>query len=430
MNKINQFRKRVAEYYHAFELEEAAKSGEALLREHWNNQSMMTLGYAQDIYNLARVYDELGNFEKAIELYTDGANLFSRQCTGDPAAYVNCLNNLAAALYDMGMEGPSAHLFSQLVYVKRFYGHEPDEHFADSLYNLANAFPEKKFQKEARQLHTEALAIRRKSSNPQDVIDSLHSLAFLYEEKEEYEKAVPLAETAMELAQGDDYTRSAHYLAQLYEALGLYEKALPLYVEVIALIRERVGREHHSYIEAATVLAQLLGKMGRPKEGLAIFMEIRIIFESFEHPCMGLYTQCLRCIADFHVHLGEYELAEAVLLRSLKISRKQNEDINEDIVHLIRMYLRMGDNNNALEMLVYALMHSDANGPGLAQLLIRLAEAFNPSTDPVPDTILKTLRDMNDRVALAPIIEKWKRWENEPFIPAFVMPPPIDRDRT
>ncbi|MCL2605426.1 MAG: tetratricopeptide repeat protein [Defluviitaleaceae bacterium] len=430
MGKIQQFRKRVAQQYNAFDLEEAAKAGEALLREHWNNRSMMTLGYAQDIYNLARVYDELGDFERAVELYTDGAHLFSRHCVGDATAYTNCLNNLAAALYDMGLEGPSAHLFGQLVSVKRFFKHEEDEAFADTLYNLANSVTDGIYEPLARSLHKEALAIRRASNNAQDVMDSLHSLAFLHEEKEEYEKAVPLAETAMQLAQGDDYACACHYLATLYDAWGQYDKALPLYEEVMDLTRERVGRTHHSYFEVAADRARLLEKMGRPREALTIMTEIRALYEGMEDAAFYAYSDCLRTISDLHKQLGEYDHAEAVLLHSLKLNRKQNEDMTDNIADLIKLHLHQRDHRRALEVLVYALMHSDSKGPELAELLIKLAEAFNPSADPAPDIILNAVREMNDRAALAPIIDKWRKWENEPFIPAFVMPPPTDPDRT
>jgi tetratricopeptide (TPR) repeat protein len=430
MNKIDQFRKHVAEKYHAFELEEAVRLGESLLREHWNNHSMMTLGYAQDIYNLARVYDELGNFERAIELYTDGANLFSRQCAGDSEGYIACLNNLAAALYDMGMEEPSAHLFGQLVSVKRHFGQENDGHYADSLYNLANALTDAHRDKNAQKWHTEALRIRRKLGNKSDIIDSLHSLAFVYEDKKEYEKAVPLAVTALEMAQGDDYTCAAHYLAGLYDVLGKYEKSLPLYAEVTELTRNRVGRTHHSYLEVTEKKAYLLDKLGRPREAMDIQAERRELFEGLEIHSDTDYARCLRHIADLHKQVGEYEQAEQTLYRSLKLSRKRKIDATEDVIHLIRLYLHREDSNSALEMLVYALMHSDSKGPGLAQMLTRLAVAFNPSPDPAPENILHALRVMNDRVKLQPIIEKWAEWEKEPFITAFLMPPPTGQDRT
>jgi tetratricopeptide (TPR) repeat protein len=420
----------VAEQYQNFHLEDAATTGEALLREHWNNHSMSTLGYARDIYNLARIYDELGDFERAIELYTDGAHLFSKHCNGDATAYTACLNNLAAALYDMGMEGPSVHLFGQLVSVKQLYGHEQNEAFADSLYNLANAFTGKNHTVLALRLHKEALDIRRQSGNTQDVVDSLHSLASLHEDKEEYEKAVALAQTAKELAMGDDYACSCYYLAKLYENWGQYDKALTLYGEVMDLTRERVGRTHHSYLDVATRRANMLDKTGFPRQALTLLSEVRAVYEGMEFNHTDLYNQNLRDIAGLHKQLGDYEQAEATLLHSLKISRKNNENLTEDIVELIRFYLYRNDNVRAMEMLVYALMHSDSKGPGLESLLFRLAEAFNPTTDPAPDIILNTLREMNDRVTLAPILEKWKKWESEPFIQGFVMPPPTDRDRT
>jgi tetratricopeptide (TPR) repeat protein len=392
---------------------------------------MMTLGYARDIYNLARIYDELGDLERAVELYTDGAHLFSRQCTGDSTAYTNCLNNLAAALHGMGMEEPAYHLFGQLVNVKRFFnereGEEPDDGFADSLYNLANASADTRRIHHARKWHAEALEIRRQlpSDDTRDIVNSLHSLAFLHEDRGEYEKAVSLAETAMELAQGDDYIPACHYLAELYSAWGRHERALPLYGEVMELTRERSGEAHHGHLEAATQMALLLAKMGRRREALAIHEEIRASLESASKINHDSYTQCLFYLADLYGQLGEPARAEMLMMRSLKIKRKGSLDIIDDISFLIRLYLQIQQKDKALEMLVYALMLSDAKGPGLVGMLMKLAEAFQQPDAREPDEMLNALRAMNDRTALQPIIDKWTKWENDPFIPAFVTPPPV-----
>jgi len=429
MSKINQFRRRVLDSYHAFDLDEAARHGEALLREHWHNRTMLTPGYADDIYNLARVYDELGKFDRAVELYTDGAHLYSRLASGDPTGYTNCLNNLAAVLHDMGQEESSAQLFGQLVSVKQFFSGDEDALFADSLYNLANAIADnEKHTGQAKQWHKQALKIRRKEGNTDDIIDSLHSLAYLHEMKEEYEKAVPLAETAMELAEGDDYTIAVFYLASLYDAWGQNELAAKLYEEAMGLIYARVGKHHASYLDAATSLALLFDTMGRVNDALLLQKEIRALYEATDGTAHIEYAECLRQSAELHKQLGEYDQAEALLLRSMKINLHHNRPLLEDIVHLIRLYLRAGDSDRALEVLVYALMRGESKGAGLGQLLTKLAIAFNPGTDPAPEGILQALRAMNDRERLTPILKKWSAWEKELFIPAFVMPPPAGRD--
>jgi len=429
MSKIQVLRRRVAEQFNAFELENAAESGEALLREHWNNHSMRTIGYASDIYNLARVYDEMGNLERAVELYADGANMFARQ-QANSVVYTNCLNNLAAALHGLGMEEGASHLFGQLVAVKRHFGAVNEPHFADSLYNLANASADVGRTHQARKWHKEALEIREasKDTSTQDIIDSLHSLAFLHEENKEYEKAASLAETAKDLSQGDDYACSCYYLAGLYNALGLFEKALSLYEEVMELTCERVSRAHHSYLDVAAKRAVTLDKMGRPREALVIQMELRAIFEGLEISDNAGYTKCLHHMATLYHQLGESEKTEMLLLNALKINRKNDRQASDDIAVLIRLYLHKQEKEKALEMLVYALMHSEARGPGLAQLLTKMAEAFNYPQGPGTEAMINALREMNDRKKLHPIIEKWARWENEPFIPAFLMQPPTGQD--
>jgi tetratricopeptide (TPR) repeat protein len=132
------------------------------------------------------------------------------------------------------------------------------------------------------------------------------------------------------------------------------------------------------------------------------------------------YLECLRSLANLHRQLGEYDEAYALLMRSLRFSRYYNFDMTNDVVCLIRLLLQTEKNERALEVLVYALMHSDQKGPGLAKLLTHLALAFSPlnaDQSPATDAIIEALRTMNDRVRLTPIIAKWTIWENAPFIP-------------
>ena len=424
MTKTAQIRKRAADKYFALELEEAARHGESLLNEHAHNQTTQTRAYADDLYNLARVYDELGDLERAMTLYTDSAHLYTDLADGDPTGYSRCLNNLAAVLFEMGHEESSAHLFWQLAAVQKHHGNDTNESFADGLYNLANAATDKNYKKYALEWHADALKMRRQFGNINDIIDSLQSIAFMHEENEEYEKAVPLAETVMELAEGDDYICAVFYLAQLNHLCGHNEAALRLYIEALEEVRKRVGRYHASYTKTAICYAELLNHMGRIHEALALQKEIRMLMEGTSG---GIYTDeyalCLRETGELHKQLGQYDQAEAVFLRSLRLARFQKTNLTEDIVHLVRLYLQRGDQDRALEMLVYALMNGVERDPELSKLLTHLTIAFDPASDPTPEAIAEAITALNDRKKLAPILKKWRLWEETFPIPSYVVPP-------
>ena len=428
MSKIAQIRKRVADCYYASDLENAARHGEALLREHIHNQTTLTRGYADDLYNLARVYDEWGVLERAMQLYTDGAHLYTKLADGDPSGYSRCLNNLAAVLHEMGHEESSAHLFWQLAAVQKHNGNDTDASFADGLYNLANASSEKNYKQFAQGWHNDALKIRQQCGNVDDIIDSLHSLAFMHEEKREYEKAIPLAEMAMTLATEDDYAGAVFYVAQLKHLCGQDDSALHLYMQAMEEIDKRAGRSHPDYIKAAACYAELLNNVGRVHDSLAIENEIRILLESTNS---GIYTEayalCLRQTGELHKQLGAYDQAEAVFMRSLRLARAQQTEVTTDIAHLIQLFTQTGNLQRVLELLVYALMYNDADNNDWDELLTHIDIAPNADTDFSTETITEALVALNDRKKIAPIIKKWRLWEDELFIPSYVAPPQVDR---
>jgi hypothetical protein len=77
VTKTNFLRLQWAEKYEQQDLASAVQIGEALLREHWHNRNTGTQGYADDLFNLACVHEELGNLQRAAELYSDSARHLS-----------------------------------------------------------------------------------------------------------------------------------------------------------------------------------------------------------------------------------------------------------------------------------------------------------------------------------------------------------------
>ena len=416
MNKIDYLRRRVADEYSKTNYQAAAEMGEVLLREHWHNSNMQTMGYANDLYNLALIYDELGELERAAALYSDSAGQIV-QIEGETISFAARLNALAVTLGRMGIDEPAYFMLSHCVDIHRRELGNRDPLYADSLYNLANAAADLGQFKDSLRFHLDALRVREIVGRTPDIINSLHSIAFLYESSQDFENAVSYAETALELS--GDYQESQasarNYLASLYENLSKYEKALPLYDSVLETVLDEVGREHSTWMNVAFRRANLLARMKRSQDALICMEEVCRVFESMTEPGTGhiFYANCLRSRALLHMEMKQPHLAETLILDSMKTRRHASDDISIDAILLIRLYLERGQCNEALEVLIYVLMCSDSKGVGFPTFLTSLTDMFTNADGIDTSEFIKAMEVLNDRSRLRPILDKWAAWEKD-----------------
>lgn len=416
MTKIAYLRKAWAEKYEEDDLKATAEIGEALLNEHWRNKNLRTLGYADDLFNLACVHEQLGNFERAAALFSDSAQQ-QFAANGDELSYADRVNSLAAVLIRLDMAEPAFFMLGNVAAIRRRHLGENDLGYADALYNLANAASEAGQKKEAIRYHAQALKIREIKAPAPDIITSLHCLAFLHEEIGDYNKAIDFAQTAAEYSCADDiaYAKACNYLAELYENAKEYDAALPLYEEVLEIAEYETDRSSSVYLNVALRRANLLSLLNRPKEALAAHEEISKTFASTSGRRHIFYANCLRGMAVLHDTLGDAARAEECILEAMKIRRTMYEDITLDVTFLIRLHLRENNTEKALEALVYALMCSGQNSPEFNEMLDNLVEVFNQTKNPATGEFMNAMELLNDREKLRPILSKWEVWEKRPI---------------
>ena len=426
MNKINYFRKCVAERYSAENLADAVDAGEALLREHWNNETAYGVPYADDVFNLAFIYDEMGNWERALQLYAESAKLVHEE-EGDSANFVGRVSNMAALLARMGRTEHAYRLYAHMTAIMRLTLDAKEPALADGLYNLANIAAEMGKRDEALRLHKEALRIRRKAGADDDAVHSLHSLAFLHEEDKTQEKSLRYAKDAMELALGvlegpgaesdkftereNAYYSACFYLANLHESKGELEKAETLYESVLRWAEMRGGSSHSAYINVASKLANIIAERGRYHDALALHREISENFKRSSGETHLFYANNLRSIALLYKKTGQYEDAEKSMMESIKIRRGGVDDITTDAIFLIEMYLQNDQPDKALEMLVYVLMDVNAGEPEYDDTLNTLAEVFVRAGHKQLATLSTAMEELCRRDKVRAVIHKWNCWE-------------------
>jgi len=84
----------------------------------------------------------------------------------------------------------------------------------------------------------------------------------------QYDRALPLLESALEICKSElgdrhpDTATSLNNLAGLYKSMGQYDRALPLFESAVSLFEELLGHEHPNTKVVQGNLRSLREKMG------------------------------------------------------------------------------------------------------------------------------------------------------------------------
>jgi tetratricopeptide (TPR) repeat protein len=411
MNKLTYLRNEFLSLYDEGDFSRAEAVGTVLLKEHEHYGNVGTLGYADDLYNLAQVYDLLGDHERAVEYYAESAaQVFDIE--GESPALGARLTGLSLALLRLDITVPALTMMNHAsIIAHQAFGHTSAEH-ADAMYNLGNMLAELKQYKSALSSHVQAMAIRRAlGADGADIVDSLHSIAHVQEQMEDPIRAAVYAEMALAMLPEDhsEHPAAAHYLATLHDAAGKHDRALMLYDRVLHITEETIGREHSTYVNIAHRRACMLARMERPGEALAAHEEVLGLFEIMVGRNHAFYANCLASMAHLNRDLGDVATAEALLMDTIKIRRALSEDPTADILSLINLYMQDGRSGDALDALIYALMCASKRGD-MAGAVRRLALALARDGKNT-DEFKQAIELMNDRDKLLPIMEKGRAWE-------------------
>jgi hypothetical protein len=408
MNKISLLRHRIQELYEESNYAGAVETGEALLREHIINPHEKGMSYADDLFNLAYLHDTLGNFERAMFLYYESAREVVAN-SGESLAFTYRLNNLAALLSSHGYADNAYHLLQHVTRIQRGMLNADDPQLADGLYNMANAVAELNKPAEAMKLHQEALRIRRAAGNPADIVNSLHSMAFIQENRKDMKHAVLYAKEALQSAQNDDYFSAGFYLAGLYDENENFQQAENLYRDILTWVEKRADRTHSAFINVSLRLAHVLARQDKSQEALDIFEEIVGTFSKIDGEGHLFYANCLRSMAILYRTVNQPAKAEELMYQSIKIRIGNKDETLDDLMFLFDMFLTGGQVQKAYELLVYLLMKYESNE---LSIIDAISESFSKLNRQQLEIILPELEELDNKDLLIPIINRWEEWEN------------------
>ena len=406
-------------------LSQAATLGDALLAEHMYN-NYASPGYANDMYNAALVYDELGQLEKAATLYSASIrhingqkcqqqnvivmhNLSNEEC----GALAMRFSNLAGVLARMEELEQAYDMYTWVESLNSRALPRSTQVISDNLYNMGNIVASLGSRiDEARGLHSQALALRKRSGVQEDILHSLHSLAILNETKGEFKKAIVFADTALEYAEGSALSGAQYYLAVLYEADEQYEKALELYEKVLSEITES-DCMRRDYMTVLSRRAYLTGEAGNTEEAIKLYEEAYDMYLSLtgldlEQIDASFYTNCLLNMAKLYAIVDEARLAEDYMLKSILSRKPEDGGVIKDTCFLIRLYLQSNSYNKLVNVLVYTIMQAGGpDSPFADTMLDMVTEPFLNAEN--ARLLHAALKEINDTEKIKPVIDMWRQ---------------------
>ncbi len=202
--------------------------------------------------NLAILYDNQGEYEKALPLYEECLRQNTVTFGQQHPVTLHSMNNLACLYDDQGQFTKALPLYKKCFRMRKDVLGDSHPDTLHSMNNLACLFLSKGKLGKALPLHEECLSIRKVVLGEKhlDTLSSMNNLSRLYYEQGDYEKALPLCKESLRLRKtilGENHAdtlTSMNNLGILYMGQGEYEKALPLYEECLRQSIVEFGENH------------------------------------------------------------------------------------------------------------------------------------------------------------------------------------------
>ncbi|RPI17295.1 MAG: tetratricopeptide repeat protein [Ignavibacteriae bacterium] len=308
--------------------------------------------YLNALNNLGLDYRLKGCFAESIKIFE---NVLEKQKDINNSLYASALNNLANVYNETGNFEKAGILLEKAISIIKNIKGENDSEYARSINNLANLYSRLGKYTEAIPLHLQTIETFKKRFgewHPKIAV-SYNNLANVYGQTGEYEKACVLLEKAMDIREksfGNNnplYAASVHNLANVYAVQKQFTKAIELYKKAGEIIKNTLGENHSEYAQNLTNLANVFIETGNLTDAfnyydIAVNIKKKVFGrDSFE------YAGSVKNIADAYETCKDYKNAEEKYLIALEIFKKDDnqnsQKVNEILYLLKEMYLKTGE---------------------------------------------------------------------------------------
>jgi tetratricopeptide (TPR) repeat protein/CHAT domain-containing protein len=324
-------------------------------------------GYAEGLNSLAVLYERMGEYNKAL-LIAEQALVIRQKTIGEETLeYAESLTTLGLLLYmDLGENEKALPLIRQALAIRKKLSGELDPYYAENLNNLAGIYESMGAYDKALPVYQQEAAILRKTIgvNHPDYAYNLNDMAYLYEDLGQYEKALILYKQALAIRrkslgqQHPYYATGLNNLAGLYSKLDDLEKAILCAKQALEIQRKALGEENSDYAISLNNLARLLLRAGRNEQVLPLLKKALSIREKFggEDP---YYLAAINNLGDFFLKTGDYqkalELYNQAEVTGKKTLGKEHPNYAQSLYNLGLVYWYMNNPTRAVSFFNQAI---------------------------------------------------------------------------
>ena len=324
-------------------------------------------GTAENLNNLAVLYQNQGKYEEAESLYKRALAIREQQLGPEHPDTARGLNNLAALYYNQGKYAEAESLYKRALAIRERQLRPEHPDTAESLNNLAGLYVTQGKYAEAEPLLQQALSIweQQLGAEHPNTLRCLGNLAQLYKSQGRYKEAEPLLQRVLAINEqqlGPEHphlAESLNNLAGLYADQGRHAEAEPLYERALAICERQVGPEHPDTAWSLSNLANLYYDQEKYSEAEPLFQRALAIREQQLGPEHPDTATSLNNLAQFYQSRKMYAEAEPLLRRALRISEQQlgpEHPKTADILNnLSGIYYRQREYTQAEPLLLRAL---------------------------------------------------------------------------
>jgi len=340
--------------------------------------------------NIALLYENIGEYEKVLPLNQKAFEIIEKVFGSESPSLAALLNNLALVYYKIGKYEKALPLYQKALEInEEVFG---PEHTSVSigLNNIALLYDTIGEYEKALPLYKRDLEISEKVFGPQhpDVAATLNNIAGLYRHKGEYEKALHFYQKALDIREKVLGTQHPHVaitlnnLASLYENIGDYEKALQFYQKALDIHEKIFGTQHHEVAIVLNNLASLYENIEDYEKALQFYQKALEIVKKNLGPTHPSVATTLNNLGLLYHKGRDYEKALQFYQKALDISEQglnpEHPDVATTLNNLSALYGSMGDYEKALQFYQKALDISEKvlnpEHPDVATTLNNLAE--------------------------------------------------------
>ena len=352
-----------------------------------------------ELFEVSDPGEARGNTITAREILDRGAERLVADLADQPAALATLADTMGRVYQNLGLYDRAAELFADGLAHRRELWGETHPEVAASLNHLGEARFHQGRYRESAELVEQALALRRRTLGEEhaDTLESLNNLAALRFSLGDLEAAERLFRDNLALRERllgpehDDTAEARDNLATVLQRRGGSGEAEELLRRSLELRIRRHGEDHPEVARARSGLAALLHTAGRPAEAEPLYrqaLETQVAVLGGDHPQVAVSAANLGALL---LEIGELDEAEQLLRRAIDLQRRHlgpdHVRLSYSLVHLadlLRQRARSTDFDlaetlyrQALEIRrrAFAPDHPELAGPlqGLARLeLLRI----------------------------------------------------------